>query len=117
MSNCRHVLAFCVATLVSCGTALAQQSPQNVHFNVVVTKASGQYVTDLKQQDFTILDNGLTQPIKSFSARQIGEDLFQYEITFDTPGSERPNQYHAVEVKVDKPGLVVRTRKGYYAQP
>ena len=117
MSSFERVLSLCVATFISCGTAIAQPSPQDVHFNVVVTKASGQYVTDLKQEDFTILDNGLTQPIKSFSARQIGEKLFQYEITFDAPGSERPNQYHAVEVKVDKPNLVVRTRKGYYAQP
>jgi hypothetical protein len=115
MSRC--VINFCAATLVFCGTILAQQAPQSVHFNVVVTKASGQYVTDLKLEDFAILDNGLAQPIKSFRARQIGDDLFQYEMTFDAPASQRPNQYHAVEVRIDKPGLVMRTRKGYYAQP
>jgi VWFA-related protein len=40
-----------------------------------------------------------------------------YEISFDSPAAERPNEYHHVEVRVDKPGLNARTRDGYYAQP
>ena len=40
-----------------------------------------------------------------------------YEITFDTAPAEEPNEYHHIEVKVEKPGLVARTRDGYYAQP
>ncbi|WP_218624045.1 VWA domain-containing protein [Granulicella sp. dw_53] len=40
-----------------------------------------------------------------------------YEITFDAPVSDRPNEYHHVEITVDRPGLRVRTRDGYYAQP
>jgi hypothetical protein len=40
-----------------------------------------------------------------------------YEITLNMPPAEKPNEYHHVEVKVDKPGLTVRTRDGYYAQP
>ena len=27
------------------------------------------------------------------------------------------DEYHTLEVKVDKPGLTARTRTGYYAQP
>jgi VWFA-related protein len=40
-----------------------------------------------------------------------------YEISFDPALAERPNEYHHLEVKVDKPGLTARTRQNYYAQP
>jgi len=39
-----------------------------------------------------------------------------YEISFQPVPSE-PNEYHQIEIKVDKPGLTARTRTGYYAQP
>jgi hypothetical protein len=31
--------------------------------------------------------------------------------------SSRPNEYHHLEVRVAKPGLIARTRQGYYSQP
>jgi len=40
-----------------------------------------------------------------------------YEVTFPMPPAEKPNEYHHLEIKVDKPGLTARTRDGYYAQP
>jgi VWFA-related protein len=40
-----------------------------------------------------------------------------YEISFDSAQAERPNEYHQLEVKLAKPGLIARTRQGYYAQP
>jgi len=40
-----------------------------------------------------------------------------YELTVDALPAEQPNEYHHLEVKVDKPGLVARARQGYYAQP
>jgi len=33
------------------------------------------------------------------------------------PSRDGPNEYHALDVKLDKPGLTARTRAGYYAQP
>lgn len=112
-----------------------------VRLNVVVTTASGQCVTDLQQNDFKVFDDNLPQPITSFktvtiSPKQIevpdraysygngakngcyeqGE-LFQYEITFNVPKDAPPNEYHGVEVKVYKPNLTVRTRRGYFTQP
>lgn len=38
-----------------------------------------------------------------------------YEVSFDTVTDE-PDTYHALEIKVDKPGLVARTRTGYYSR-
>jgi VWFA-related protein len=40
-----------------------------------------------------------------------------YTITFAPQASEKPDTWHSVQVKLDKPGLTVRTRPGYYAQP
>ena len=40
-----------------------------------------------------------------------------YALTFDGLPGDGPSEYHALEVKVDKPKLTVRTRTGYYAQP
>ena len=40
-----------------------------------------------------------------------------YEISFESAAAERPNEFHQIQVQVDKPGLVARTRQGYYAQP
>jgi VWFA-related protein len=40
-----------------------------------------------------------------------------YTISFDAPPADHPNEFHNIEVRVDKPGLKVRTRTGYYAQP
>ena len=40
-----------------------------------------------------------------------------YTVTFDGETSEKPDTWHGIEIKVDKPGLTVRTRNGYYAQP
>lgn len=40
-----------------------------------------------------------------------------YTLSFDSPPADHANEYHALEVKVDKPGLKARTRTGYYAQP
>jgi VWFA-related protein len=40
-----------------------------------------------------------------------------YVIGFDAPAADGPNEYHALQVKMDKPGLTARTRTGYYAQP
>ena len=40
-----------------------------------------------------------------------------YELTFEPAPAEHPDEYHGLQVNVDKPGLTVRTRTGYYAQP
>lgn len=38
-----------------------------------------------------------------------------YEFSFDA-ATDEPETYHALEVKLDKPGLVARTRAGYYSR-
>ncbi len=40
-----------------------------------------------------------------------------YEIGFEPSPADKPNEYHHIEIKVDRPGVLVRTRDGYYANP
>jgi VWFA-related protein len=40
-----------------------------------------------------------------------------YEISFEPAAPERPDEYHRLEIKLDRPGLTARTREGYYAEP
>ena len=39
-----------------------------------------------------------------------------YTLTFDSPPADHANEYHSLQVKIDKSGLTARTRTGYYAQ-
>ena len=47
----------------------------------------------------------------------VAEATSFYTLTFDSIAGGGPNEYHSLEVKLDKPGLTARTRTGYYAQP
>jgi VWFA-related protein len=40
-----------------------------------------------------------------------------YTLTLDAAPPDKPNEYHALTVKVAAPGLTARTREGYYEQP
>ncbi len=52
------------------------------------------------------------------SVRQILEESSAYYLlAFQVSGAKRDGQFHAVTVKVNKPDVQVRTRKGYYADP
>ena len=39
-----------------------------------------------------------------------------YELTFDSPPAAQFGEYHSLQVKVEKPGAVVRTNTVYYAE-
>ena len=40
-----------------------------------------------------------------------------YTLSFSPPASVHPDEYHSIEVQIDKAGLKARTRTGYYALP
>jgi VWFA-related protein len=58
------------------------------------------------------LNNDLTALLQEC----ISDTAPYYEISFDSAQAERPDEYHQLEVKLAKPGLTARTRRGYYAQ-
>jgi VWFA-related protein len=40
-----------------------------------------------------------------------------YEITYEPPRPDGPNEYHELKLKVNQPGLAAHTNAGYYGQP
>lgn len=47
----------------------------------------------------------------------IAEAKAYYTLGFDPPDSERMDEYHELQVKVDKPNMKARTNAGYYSVP
>ena len=57
--------------------------------------------------------NDLTSEI----AKCLNEAKSYYTLVFNAASALHPDEYHSVVVQLDKPGLRLRTRSGYYAQP
>lgn len=84
-------------------------SPHHVDYGdlmleVIATQSGGMAVSG---------DNDLSDLI----ARCVADARNYYILTYTPPKPDRPNEYHAIQVQVDKPGLKARTRTIYYAQP
>lgn len=47
----------------------------------------------------------------------IADAASYYVLSFDSNAAAGPSEYHSLEVKVDKPGVTVRTNTLYYAEP
>jgi hypothetical protein len=116
----KRVCLVLAATLLCGLRAYTQQAPltqdpmkRSICFGVVVENHSGRPVTDLRQQDFKVVDNKSIRPIIAF--RIITETKRpEYEITFDRATGGQPNEYHSVDIQVDRPNLVVIASPGYY---
>jgi VWFA-related protein len=57
-----------------------------------------------------------TNDIASAIAVCLADAKAFYTLSFDAPPADHPNEFHSLQVKVDKHGLTARTRMGYYAQ-
>jgi hypothetical protein len=61
--------------------------------------------------------NDLPADIAAEIAKGAADAGVFYVLSFASDPSDRANEYHSLEVKVARPGVTVRTRTGYYAQP
>lgn len=75
----------------------------NLGLQVLATHTGGQ-----------VLING--RDISGEIADAVRDASPSYDLTFAPAPGDRANEYHALEVRVDKPGLKVRTTAGYYAR-
>lgn len=57
--------------------------------------------------------NDLIKEITSF----LKDTRAFYTLSFELPPADHPDEYHDLQVNIDKPGLKARTRTGYYAEP
>jgi VWFA-related protein len=58
-----------------------------------------------------------TNDLASEIARCVKDAGAYYRISFTPPRADGPNEYHELQVKVDRPGVTARTSKMYYNQP
>jgi len=61
--------------------------------------------------------NSTSDFLSEVIARCISESEADYFLSFDSRPTAQNDEYHDLKVTVNKPGLTVRTRTGYYAQP
>lgn len=55
-------------------------------------------------------------PVMREAFTQIADELSnQYTVAYIPPASARDGRWHTLEIKLSRPGLVARTRKGYHA--
>lgn len=71
---------------------------------VEAIQSGGQYFTG---------DNDITGDIE----KCVQDADAWYSVTFAPEKSEKPNTWNSIEVEVDRPGVTVRTRDGYYSEP
>lgn len=104
--------------LPSAAPAFAQQNAptaqtSSIHLDVVVTPKSGTPVPGLKQQDFSVLDNKISQPITSFQA--ISGSQAPVEIVLLVDGVNTPYMRLAyARGEIDK---FLRANGGHLAHP
>jgi VWFA-related protein len=86
-----------------------------------VTKPSQAEIADVSLQVLAIQSGGIvfspSNDIAGLLQECVTDSAPYYEISFDTPPADQRDEYHSLEVKLAKPGLIARTRQGYYAQP
>jgi len=76
---------------------------------------------DLGVQVLSVQSGGLALESNSDVEGLIQKCLIEaqswYEITFDPPPADKPDEYHRIEIRLDQRGLIARSRDGYYANP
>ena len=101
--------------------AISYQTDFYQEFTKGVTSARNMQIGNLALQVLALQSGGRVLNASNDVTAQIAlaasDAACFYTLTINSPPSERPNEYRAISVRVDKPGLTVRTRTGYYAQP
>jgi len=85
------------------------RTPNQVHFGnlglqVLATQSGGLVLNS---------SNDVAEEI----AKCVADANAFYVLSFEGLAGDGPDDYHALDIKVDRPGVVARTRAGYYAQP
>jgi hypothetical protein len=79
-------------------------SPANLALQVLATQSGGKVL---------INGNDIAGEIQSC----VDDANAFYVLSFERAVTDRPDQYHSLELKLSKPGLTARTTTGYYAHP
>jgi VWFA-related protein len=84
-----------------------------------VSKPGQVSIGNLALQVLAVQSGGLafdsTNDIAGALQNCLADTVPYYEISFASAPAEKPDEYHQLEIKVSRPGLVARTRTGYYS--
>jgi VWFA-related protein len=119
-----HITLYNVEARGVAGTSVSQFSYYE-QFLKGVKSSEQAYPADLSLQVLAVQTGGLVLNRSNDLPSAIAEDIAKgardarsfYVLSFPASRADRANEYHALEVKLGKPGLTARTRTGYYAQP
>jgi len=91
------------------------------NFTKQVTRPNKAQPGDLALQVFATHSGGTVESGSNDIAGEIAkcarDATAWYSVSFDAQKPDAPNTWHDIDLKVDKPGLKVRTNNGYFAQP
>ena len=87
------------------GVRTVQDANERFLYKKVLAIESGGSVVD-ESQDLVAEMNRCMQTAANY-----------YTLSFDPPVAVQPHEYHTLQVRVDRPGLVARTNTGYYNEP
>jgi VWFA-related protein len=76
----------------------------DLSLQVLATQSGGQVLN---------ADNDIT----SLLQKAMADTSAYYQLSFDAPPAEHPDEYHHLQVQLNNSNLVGRTLQGYYAQP
>jgi VWFA-related protein len=86
-----------------------------------VSKVNQVQLGDLSVQVLAAQTGGLVfegdSDVPGMITRSLLDAKSWYEIGFDPLPADKPDEFHEIDVKIDKPGVLARTRDGYYANP
>jgi VWFA-related protein len=109
-------------TLYSIDPLGSTESLMRTHFYMEflkgVTKPSKVDPGDLALQVLATQSGGLVlnanNDITGLLHQAVDDAKAFYEISFDSRPGDHPAEYHQLQIQLDKPGLIARTRTGYY---
>lgn len=116
----RHNVTFYTVNPIGAGVSMMHANYYMI-FLGAVTGPQNVQLGNLSLQVLSTQSGGLVFEANNDIAAMIRKCLLDakswYSLRFDPPPAGRPNQFHRITVKLGKPGFVVRTRNGYYANP
>lgn len=121
-----------VVTVRVDGQQIFRTQASLVPVDVRAVDRHGRPVTDLTIADFTILEDGVPQPIQHMTtqvfkgvedlrpggpARPVRTTRFQYTLGYYPANAMVDGRYRRIDVHVNRSGVTLMYRQGYYAQP
>jgi len=85
-------------------SAASRAQPGNLGLQVIATQSGGRVFT-------------AATDLKDAIESCLADARAYYVLTFAAARADQANEYHSLQVTLDKPGLIARTRAAYYAQP